>query len=168
MNELVRMLVDWLPDTPVAGIVLDYRWAWPICEALHFSGLVMIFGAVSFVDLRVLGLGRSFAFRDAHRLIGIAFAGIVISAITGAMFVSGTPDQYFYNAAFHWKLVCFGILVANLGWFYRFAYPSLRDLEAGEAAPLAAKISAGISLLALIGTMSAGRMLTFFRPSFIS
>ncbi|HMB73115.1 MAG TPA: hypothetical protein VKQ06_06060, partial [Gammaproteobacteria bacterium] len=90
------------------------------------------------------------------------------SAVTGIMFISGTPDQYFYNAAFHWKLVCFGVLVANLAYFYRFAFPRLRSLAAGEAAPLAAKVSAGISLLALLGTMSAGRMLTFFRPSFVS
>ena len=167
MAELVAALVDWLPGTFPARIVVDYRWAWPICEALHFSGLVMIFGAVSFVDLRVLGIGQSFSFQDAHRLIGIAFAGIALSAITGVMFISGTPDQYFYNAAFHWKLVCFAVLVANLTYFYRFEYPRLRALQVGQSAALSAKISAGISLLALIGTMSAGRMLTFFRPSFI-
>lgn len=168
MSEVVARLVDWLPGTFPAGIVLDYRWAWPICEALHFSGLVMIFGAVSFVDLRVLGLGKSISFGSAHRLIGIAVAGIAISATTGIMFVSGTPDQYFYNAAFHWKLVCFGVLVVNLAYFYRFEYPGLRTLGAGESAPASARLSAAISLLALIGTMSAGRMLTFFRPAFVS
>ena len=168
MDDLVATLVDWLPDTALAGLALDYRWVWPICEALHFSGLVMIFGTVSFVDLRVLGLGRSISFASAHRLIGIAFAGIFISVITGITFISGTPDQYFYNAAFHWKLVFFTVLVLNLLWFYRVEFPDLRKLEAGQSAALSARVSAAISLLALLGTMSAGRMLTFFRPVFVS
>ena len=168
MSEIVAALVDWLPGTPLAGLVVDYRWSWPICESLHFTGLVMIFGAVSFVDLRVLGLGSAISFASTHRLIGIGFAGIVISAVTGAMFVSGTPDQYFYNAAFHWKLVSFAVLIVNMTVFYRFIFPHIRDLQAGESAPTMAKISAAISLIALIGAMSAGRMLTFFRPTFIS
>jgi hypothetical protein len=168
LSDIVARLVDWLPDTALAGIILDHRWAWPICEALHFSGLVMIFGAVSFVDLRVLGLGRSISFAGAHRFIVIAFAGIVISAMTGLMFISGTPDQYFYNSAFHWKLFFFGILILNLGWFYRKEFAALRALEAGEDARLSAKVSAAISLCALLGVMSAGRMLTFFRPAFFN
>ena len=168
MSEIVASLVDWLPDTALAGIVLDYRWGWPICEALHFSGLVMIFGAVSFVDLRVLGLGRSISFTSAHQFIVIAFFGILISAMTGLAFISGAPDQYFYNAAFHWKLFFFAVLVLNLGWFYRQEFPVLRALGSGEDARRSAKISAAISLLALIGVMSAGRMLTFFRPVFVN
>jgi len=161
-------LVDGLPGTPLAALVVDYRWAWPICESLHFTGLVMIFGAVSFVDLRVLGLGQAISFQSTHRLIGVAFAGIAISAVTGVLFISGTPDQYFYNSAFHWKLLCFAVLLVNMSWFYRFVLPTIRDLQAGESAPRAAKIAAAISLLALIGVMSAGRMLTFFRPAYVS
>lgn len=167
MAEWIAALVDWLPGTPMAALVVDYRWAWPICESLHFTGLVMVFGAVSLVDLRVLGLGQAISFQSTHRLIGVAFAGIAISAVTGLLFISGTPDQYFYNAAFHWKLVCFAVLVVNMSWFYRFAFPQIKDLSAGQSAPTAAKVSAAISLAALIGTMSAGRMLTFFRPAWV-
>lgn len=167
MDDFIAALVDWLPGTPLAGLVLDYRWAWPICEAIHFSGLVMIFGAVSFVDLRVLGVAQSISFDAVHRFIGIAFAGILLSVMTGITFISGTPDQYFYNAAFHWKLIFFAVLVVNLTWFYRREFPALRALQAGQEARVTAKISAAISLLALIGVMSAGRMLTFFRPTFV-
>jgi hypothetical protein len=163
----VRALVDWLPGTWLAGLVLDHRWAWPICESLHFCGLVMIFGAVSLIDLRVLGVANAVSFESVHRLIGIAVVGIVISALTGMMFIAGTPDQYFYNAAFHWKLVFFAILVLNLGYFYGSEFPGLRNLGSGDVAPLAARVSALVSLTALIGVMSAGRLLTFFRPAFI-
>lgn len=128
----------------------------------------MIFGAVSLVDLRVLGLVKMVSFESVHRLIAIAFVGIVISALTGIMFIAGTPDQYFYNSAFHWKLIFFAILVLNLGYFYRSAFPGLTDLVAGESAPLAARVSAAVSLTALIGIMSAGRLLTFYRPAFVS
>jgi uncharacterized membrane protein len=167
VSELVEGLVDWLPNTWVAAIVLDHRWAWPICESLHFCGLVMIFGAVSLVDLRVIGLVRVISFHSVHRLIGIAVLGIVISAVTGLMFIAGAPDQYFYNSAFHWKLVFFAILLVNLGYFYTAEFAGLRQLGAGAPAPLSARISAAVSLTALIGVMSAGRLLTFYRPAFI-
>jgi len=119
------------------------------------------------MDLRVLGLGRGMSFEAVHRLIGIAVAGIAVSAITGIMFIFGTPDQYFYNSAFHWKLVFFTILIVNLGYFYRFEFPGLRGLGVGQAAPTAARVSAAISLFALFGAMSAGRLLTFYRPAFV-
>ncbi len=168
MSDRIAALVDWLPQTWLAGVVLDYRWAWPICESIHFCGLVMIFGAVSLVDLRVLGLVHVVSFSAVHRLIGIAVMGIVLSALTGIMFIAGTPDQYFYNSAFHWKLVFFAVLLLNLGYFYVAKFPALRNLPAGELAPLTARISAAVSLAALIGVMAAGRLLTFYRPSFIS
>lgn len=167
MSYLVAGLVDWLPGTWVAAIVLDHRWAWPICESLHFCGLVMIFGAVSLVDLRVLGLVRFVSFQSVHRLIGIAVFGILISAVTGLMFIAGAPDQYFYNSAFHWKLVFFAILLINLSYFYLAEFARLRNLSAGSLAPLSARVSAAVSLMALIGVMSAGRLLTFYRPAFI-
>jgi uncharacterized membrane protein len=165
--DTIAALVDWLPGTWMAGVVLDYRWAWPIFESLHFCGLVMIFGAVSFVDLRVLGVFTAVSFEAVHRLIGIAVTGIAISAVTGMFFIAGTPDQYFYNAAFHWKLACLAILVLNLSYFYIVEFPRLRLLGAGDAARSAARVSAGVSLLALVGVMSAGRLLTFYRPAFI-
>ncbi len=167
MSELLSSLVDWLPNTWVAAIVLDHRWAWPICESLHFCGLVMIFGAVSLVDLRVLGLVHIVSFQSVHRLIGIAVLGIVISAVTGLMFIAGAPDQYFYNSAFHWKLVFFAILLVNLSYFYVAEFARLKQLGAGAIAPLSARVSAAVSLTALIGVMSAGRLLTFYRPAFI-
>jgi uncharacterized membrane protein len=165
--EQLAALVEWLPETWLAGLVLEYRWTWPVCESLHFCGLVMIFGAVALVDLRVLGLVRAVSFESVHRLIGIAVVGIVISALTGIIFIAGTPDQYFYNAAFHWKLGCFAILLLNLAYFYRFAYAGLKNLRAEENAPVAARCSAAVSLIALTGVMSAGRLLTFFRPAFV-
>jgi hypothetical protein len=165
--ELIAALVDWLPETWVAAIVLDHRWAWPICESLHFCGLVMIFGAVSLVDLRVLGFVPGVSFQSVHRLIRIAVVGIVLSAVTGLMFIAGAPDQYFYNSAFHWKLVFFAILLINLSYFYFAEFSRLQNLEAGLPAPLSARVSAAVSLIALTGAMSAGRLLTFYRPAFI-
>lgn len=159
-------LIDWLDQTWLAGLVIDNTWGWPIAESLHFCGLVMIFGTVSLVDLRVIGYVRWVSFESVHRLIIIAITGIVISAITGAMFISAAADQYFYNSAFHWKLVFFTILIINLIYFYSRQYPAVRRLAPGDPAPMAARVSAGISLIAMIGVMSAGRLLTFYRPAF--
>ena len=59
-------LIEWLNGTWLAALVVDNRWGWPIAESIHFCGLVMIFGAVSLVDLRVLGLVQKVSFAAVH------------------------------------------------------------------------------------------------------
>ncbi len=157
-------LIDWLVATPASRFVLDTAWAWPVGEALHFTGLVLLAGTVGLFDLRVLGLGKGVAPRDIHRLLPFGLLGFAISAGTGALFVSGTPDQYFYNTAFHFKLVFLGLMGLNAAFFYALPFRSVRSLGPRDDAPRTAKISAALSLAVLVGVMLCGRLLTFFRP----
>jgi hypothetical protein len=82
------------------------------------------------------------------------------------MFISGMPDQYFYNEAFHWKVVFLTLMGLNAGLFYWREFGRLQTLGPNDGAPLSAKFVAAASLVFLVGVMCAGRMLTFFRPAF--
>ena len=59
------------------------------------------------------------------------------------------------------------ILLIILSYFFLAEFARLHVLSAGSLAPLSARVSAAVSLVALIGVMSAGRLLTFYRPAFI-
>lgn len=143
---------------------MSLPWVWPVAEALHFTGLVLLVGGIGLFDLRVLGLFRGVAPSVIHRLVPIGVAGFALSAATGAAFIAGTPDQYFYNTAFHWKVVFLAVMGANAAFFYLAPYRQVASLDAHGAAPLAARLSAAVSLAAMVAVMSCGRMLTFFRP----
>lgn len=160
----MQPLIEWITSTRMSGFVLEHGWVWPIAEAMHFTGLVLIVGAVGLFDLRMLGLGKGIAPAAIHRLVPLALAGFAVSLATGLLFISGTPDQYFYNAAFHLKLVFLAVMAVNVAFFYVGPFRAVRALGPSDAVPAAARISAAVSLAALIGIMCCGRMLTFFRP----
>lgn len=161
---MVDAAIEWLVSTRLSAFVLDVRWVWPACESLHFIGLVMLAGTVGMFDLRILGVGRGIPPAAIHRLLRFGVAGFGVSAVTGTMFIFGTPDQYFYNSAFHLKAIGLALIGVNAAVFYRWPYRSIASMGAYDDAPAAAKASAAVSLALLVGVMCCGRMLTFFRP----
>lgn len=159
-------IIEWLRSTELSDFVLTYAWAWPVCETIHFCGLTLLAGTVGLFDLRLLGLAKGFAPADLHRLLRWGVAGFALSVVTGVTFIAGQPDQYFYNAAFHWKVVFLALMGANVAWFYGREFATVRVLGPYDDAPRRAKIVAGASLFFLAAIMCCGRMLTFFRPPY--
>ena len=140
---------------------------WPLFESLHFIGLSMLLGTVGMFDLRLLGFARGISFAALHRYIPIGIAGFVLNALTGFGFLCAFPDQYLFNKAFYWKI---GFMLAagvNVLFFYSRVFRPLRALPPGATPPFGARVVGGVSLCAWVGVMTAGRLLTFFRPSFI-
>lgn len=162
----MQEVIEWLVDTELSRFVLTYRWAWPISEALHFTGLVLMVGTVSMFDLRVLGIGKGLSPAAIHRLVPLGMLGFVISIGTGAVFIAGQPDQYFYNSAFHLKVVFLALMALNVAFFYSTPFRTVKLLGPHDDAPAIAKVSAGLSLAIMVGVMLCGRMLTFFRPPY--
>jgi hypothetical protein len=156
--------VTWIVGTPLSRIVMGSDWLWPIAESLHYMGLMLLVGTVGLFDLRVLGLGKGMPPAVVHKLVRVGMLGFALSAATGVLFIAGQPDQYFYNRAFHWKLLFLGFMGLNVTFFYTMLHTRLKALGPFDDAPLAAKLSTALSLLIMIGVMCAGRLLTFFRP----
>jgi hypothetical protein len=160
-------LIRWLVESPAAHLVNDYRWSWPIAESVHFFGLVLLAGTVGVFDLRLLGLGKGVRPADLHRLLRFGVAGFALMVITGLLFISGAPDQYFYNRSFHLKVIALTVMGINVLLFYRLEFATVKALGPADEAPRNAKIMAAVSLASLVAVMLFGRMLTFFRPAYI-
>src|SRR5690606_39814686 len=69
-----------METTRLSAAMLDSRWAWPLSEAVHFAGLVLLIGTVGLFDLRVLGLGRGIPPAAIHRLVKLGVLGFAFSA----------------------------------------------------------------------------------------
>jgi hypothetical protein len=164
LNDVLRSIQLYLYYTPIGEFMRTSSWAWPLFESLHFMGMSLLIGTIGVFDLRLLGFARKVPLPSLHRLIPLGITGFTLNAVTGFCFISATPDQYLFNAAFRWKV--FFILVAGLNvvFFYTRVFRRLEAATVHGAPPLAARIVGGISLGAWIGVMSAGRLLTFFRP----
>jgi hypothetical protein len=167
VNEFTEALRLWFETLPSREVMLNTRWGWPMAESVHFAGLTLLVGAVGMFDLRLLGVGRQIAPAALHRLIRYGVAGFIANVLTGICFLSGAPDQYIYNWAFRWKLVFLGVAGLNIAVFYSTFFRRIRRLAPGAPMPLGARIVGAVSLLAWVGVISAGRLITFFRPQWV-
>lgn len=163
-DELLRSLQLALESTALSLFVRQSTWMWAICESLHFMGMSLLIGTVGMFDLRLLGFARRVPVAALHRLIPLGVAGFLLNVATGICFLSGYPDQYLFNAAFRVKATLIMVAGFNILFFYSRVFRRLEQLTPGKEPPLAARIVGGVSLCAWIGVMSAGRLLTFFRP----
>jgi len=166
MDDLLQALNLALRDTALSDFMRQSRWAWAICESLHFTGMSLLIGTVGLFDLRLIGFARRVPIVALHRLIPVGVIGFLINMTTGICFLTGTPDQFLFNAAFRVKMSLVVVAGLNVLFFYGRVFGRLRDLPAGTPAPLPARVAGAVSLTAWIGVMSAGRLLTFFRPPF--
>lgn len=162
----MQALMDWIVSTPANHLMIDYRWSWPIAETLHFIGLIMMAGTVGAFDLRLLGFARAIPPATLHRMLRYGMAGFGISLVTGILFISGTPDQYFYNYAFYFKMASLTAMGVNVALFYTREFEFVLAMGPDDEARPAAKRMAVASLALLAAVMLGGRMLTFFRPPY--
>ena len=158
--------MDWIVSTRLSWFVTEYRWVWPIAESVHFCGLTLLAGTVGLFDLRVLGLAKGIAPATLHATLRWGVVGFAASIVTGVMFISATPDQYFYNDAFKLKVVLLVLMGANAALFYWREFAGIRTLGPHDDAPRSTKVVAAASLVFLVGVTLCGRMITFFRPPF--
>ena len=156
-------IVNWAIDSGVFDLMYS-RWGWPIAEIVHFTGLCLLIGAVGMFDLRMMGLVRGLSLPALHKLVPFGVLGFCLSAGSGFMFVVSAPDQYIYNPAWQVKMALLALAGLNMALFYLTTSRRLKALGPDDMPPLAARVFASVSLLAWIGVISAGRVITAFRP----
>jgi hypothetical protein len=158
----------WVRSTWLHAFVVAHEpWVWPLCETLHYLGLSLLLGTVGLFDLRVLGIAKGVSPRALHRLVPWGVAGYGLNVLTGIVFFSGHPDQYFYNNAFRFKALFMAVAGANILVFYFTSIvEDMKSMAPGAKAALLVKLVGGISLSMWIGVLICGRLLTFFRPPF--
>ena len=164
MHDFQIWLVTTIGGRSAIADVMRTAWAWPLAESLHFLGLCLLIGAVGSFDLRLLGVGRRIPIAAMHRFIPWGLLGFAINIATGTLFILTEPDQYIYNPAFRWKAIfvlCAGL---NILVFYTSQFQKVSRLGPNEPIPLGAKLVGGFSLSLWLGVITAGRLLTFYRP----
>ena len=164
LDAVLQVVEETLRTTPLGAWVRHSQWAWPVLESLHFIGMSVLIGTIGLFDLRLLGFARRIPMAALHRLVPLGVAGFLINAATGICFLAGTPDQYFINPAFQAKVLFFLVAGLNVAAFYLLMFRRVRGVGPGEQAPLFARIIGGVSICCWVGVMTAGRLLTFYRP----
>jgi hypothetical protein len=154
----------WLTNASVKSLVLNTTSVWPAAETSHFVGLALSFGSVLVLNLRILGVMKSVAFADLHRLMPWGLMGVGVNLVSGMMFFIAIPEQYDTNVAFQWKMLLFLLTGVNLLYFTSAEDPWTTG--AGVDASIGAKAFAASTIALWAGVVFFGRMLPYIGGSF--
>ena len=153
---------SWLHKTPLSlAFQHQVAWLWPACETLHFAGLALLLGVAGMFDLRLLGFMKRVPISVVKGFMPWAIVGFTVNLLTGTIFVISEPAQYFGNPTW-WLKVTFLIIAGLNAMIFETAFGRrAAALPAGEDTPTALKVIGGVSLVAWLGVLWAGRMLPF-------
>ena len=151
----------------------ESQYAYPLVESVHVWTLVLFFGLMIMIDLRLLGWAlRGVPVSDfMRRVLPWAKAGFVVMVITGTLLVLAIPLRSYQSIFFRTKMVMLVLAGLNVWYFHTRVYPSVvasEDAASGDAAsgamcvtPKAARIAGGISLALWICIVFSGRMIAY-------
>src|ERR1700676_4462115 len=116
--------MGWIESTDVAMLISQSRGWFPALEMIHVTATTFVFGMITIVDLRLLGLlGRGSAVSDLYRdVIPLTWVAFVVAAITGVLLFTGQAVAYSVNIAFQMKFAALALIGLNMLAFRRFVY----------------------------------------------
>ena len=148
-------------------LVGHYDWLWPLCEIIHFMGLILLVGTVGLIDLRVLGIARQLPLVFLYRLVPWALFGFILCILTSLVCILGDSFQTAMDTLAHLtfliRLSFVAVATHNAQIFeYYSDFRQLSQVEGfNDEAPKKIKIIAGTSLFVWLSVVYLGRMLPY-------
>ena len=160
---MYKELLLWLEGTPLAMMVSHGPFGFPALEMIHVTATTFVFGMITIVDLRLLGLlSRGSAVRDLYSdVIPLTWAAFVVAAITGVFLFISQARAYSGNFAFQMKMAVLLLIGLNMLAFHRFVYPGMAKGGPDAAIPPAARLAGALSLIGWIAVVSCARWIAY-------
>jgi len=155
----------WLQQTHWATAIRQSSWIFPIIETAHLFGIVILVGATTALDLRLLGV----SFQEysvsamARPLSRWAWAGFAIQVVSGFLLFASEAAKLYSNVHFLLKMILIVAAGANILFFHHGVYRSVDRWDDSPAAPAAAKLFGVFSILLWFGIVAAGRWIAFVK-----
>jgi hypothetical protein len=159
----IKELMGWIQSTEVAVMISQSRGWFPALEMIHVTATTFVFGMITIVDLRLLGLlARGSAVSALYRdVIPLTWAAFVVAAITGILLFISQAVAYSANVAVQMKFAVLALIALNMLAFRLFVYPGVSKWDRDAAVPLAAKLAGAISLVGWIAVVSCARWIAY-------
>ncbi len=164
MEQFLRNWLEW-PSVTAFG---STAYGWPLAEATHFAGLILLFGGIALFDLRMLGFAKVLPVAPLRKLLPWGVFGFCLCVASGLVFTLGLQANIQRNAYdviltdpwLQLKLIFIGIAGLNLCFFYLSGMArAVDEVGVNEDVPPMAKVIAGISLFAWTGVIYWGRLI---------
>jgi hypothetical protein len=163
----IEAIAKAIHDSTMAGIVRGdipgTEWVFPIIETLHVIFLVLVFGSIAMVDLRLIGLSSrqlpfSKLYREIMPWIWWAFAGAVVF---GVVLATGKITDYLRCWQFVAKFVFMALAGVNMLIFHFGAFRHVERWDTTLPVPAVPRLAGALSLIFWSGVVVCGRWIGF-------
>jgi hypothetical protein len=160
---LLNLLLELLQGSALGEAVRNAEYLYPILEATHILGIAVLVGPAFTFDLRLLGVGRGIVSvtKAARCLLPVAHIGMAIAVATGIALLSSQATVVAGTGAAPWKFGLLALACLNVPVFHYGIYRRVENWNNAVETPVAARVAAGVSLIAWTGVIFAGRLLAY-------
>ncbi len=129
-------------------------WAYPLVNAAHILGIALLVGAITPLDLRLMGVWRRTTLEELSRiLIPVAAVGLALAMGAGALLFVTRAGEYAASSLFLAKI---GLLTLGLSNVAGFRLLGKRNSEATR------RLFGTTSLAIWIAVLILGRLVGYF------
>jgi len=162
----IDSLVTAIHDTTLSGFIRGdipgTEWLFPIVETIHVLCLTVLFGSISMVDMRLLGLtDRRVPFTKLYReLIPWTWGAFAGAAVFGTILATGKIEDYAHAPVFLAKFVLMALAGVNM-LVFQVVHHHAASWDKAVPTPPGARAAGALSLIFWIGVIFCGRWIGF-------
>ena len=161
MSSLAQSL-DWLESTSLAEQIRQSLWLYPALEIVHITGITILVGAAFMFDVRLLGFSKNLSVSKlSMHLLPWSQRGLWLIIPSGVMLFITNAKTLGYDPTFWLKMFLLVIAAVNVLIFNRFIYVLSDSDGSSGRVPVAAKLSALVSIVVWIAVIACGRLLAY-------
>jgi hypothetical protein len=151
--------LQWLEHTPLAIFVSHSTWSFSALLSVHLIAVAMVFGMITVVDLRLIGVaGKRCAVTALCReALPWTWSAFGVSVATGMLLFTAQPVKYWGNDAFRMKLTVMALAGINMLVFQLITYRNVARWDRDAAVPWTGKLAGAISLACWSAIVAYGR-----------
>jgi hypothetical protein len=159
----ITSLLKWIEASVLAARIRGSFFLFPLLESAHVLGLALVFGTITIIDLRLLGIAsreRSFQ-RMASDILKWTWAAFALTALTGALMFTTNAQVYYHNFFFRTKMALLLLAGINMAVFELTAGRTIHRWDKSPSAPATGKAVAVLSIVMWIAIIFMGRIIGF-------
>jgi hypothetical protein len=144
--------LQWCHDNALSQFMRSAKWPYPTVEIFHIAGLILVFGSMLVLNLRIFGriLRQEPVPQVAGGLAPVTWIGLTAQVISGPVLFMTSAMRFSESTPFRLKLLL--LLVALT---YHFGVHRRFTLDPETPAPML-RTSAAVSMLLWISVVLAG------------
>lgn len=161
----LALFLVWLEGSPLGVFTRSLGvWSYGIINLVHILGIVMLFGSILILDLRLLGVWRSIPLAALSRpTVTLAMTGFAVAVASGIPMLAVKAGDYADNPFLWVKFPAIALALVNIWLVHRsqaWKAHARRDLVPRERRRLA--VGASLSLAFWLTAITGGRMIGYW------